>query len=68
MEEMKSVLGVEKAQRPELKECSSLGKVEVEVEVSREEWSKAAGKVILIAKDRVKDRMRKLGLPNHRQS
>ena len=65
MEEMESVLGDEKAHGPELKECSSLGKVEVEIEVGGEEWSKglerAVGEAILIAKDRVKDRVRKLG-------
>jgi len=64
MEEMESVLGVEKAQGPEWKEerAESSSSGTVKVEVGGEEWlrelGRAVGEVILIAKDRV----RKLGL------
>ena len=60
MEEMESMVGVERARGPEWKEGggdSSVGEVEAKAKVGGEEWSKelerAVGEVILIAKDRV---------------
>ena len=61
MEEMETMLGVERARGPEWKEGggdSSVGEVEAKAEVGGEEWSKelkrAVGEVTLIAKDRVR--------------